>query len=418
MRGARFWSVAASVLSVLSTIAVLALARPASATAQAAPALSRFALTTAGAPVVASGTADAGGGLLLTDQGTATVTGRLDNSPSAHAAAVAAEPGQSLRSLSASNGGPTVPGASAQYPGGPAHSTDSTVGSTEADASMRAAAATAKVDTSGKGATASERLAANALADRLTADVRSQSGTVTVGGVLAIGNVIGTAAVAYDHTGHRATTSITVTSATVAGVPVGIDSTGVHALGSTVPAGSVPDPVATTLAKAGITVSFLQPVRTTSATGALADSGALVIHLQTPDVTSPTATVSSATDFTLYLGRAQATVFDAPAHVATQLPTTTGGLPTTSAPAAADAGTVSGPPLHTGAQPPVVAPATPTTGPVLALLGRHMSTRTAFAAFGTWQLLTLGLVTLAVLTTKSRRELAHLCPCPAPPATA
>ncbi len=417
--GALPWALAGACLSVTPTVTVLALARPVSAAASAHPgaALSRFALTASGAPLVASGTAAAGGGLLLTDQGAATVTGRLDSSPSAHTSAVAVEPGQTLRSLSASNGGPTAPGASAQYPGGPATSTDTTVGSTSAAATARTASATASAESSGQGATATETLSSDAEGDLLSATVTSRTGAVTIAGILKIGNVVGTAGVAYDHAGHHATATVSVTSATVAGLPVSIDSTGVHALGTTVVSGlgaGLPEPAAAVLAKAGVSISLLQPVRSTTGTGAFADSGALVVHVRTPDLTSGPTTVSSATDVALYLGRAQATLSDAPLGppdlvgppVVSPPPPASPASPVTPPVRTLPGPAAGGPPRAPSVAPPVPAPGSPR------LLGHQIGDVTAFAALGTWQLLTLGIATLAAMNTRQRRVRRHLCPCP------
>ncbi|MDX6215866.1 MAG: hypothetical protein QOG99_1450 [Frankiales bacterium] len=412
-----WWAVAATCLSLVPTATVLALAQPASAavSTKPGPALSRFALTTTGAPLVASGTIAAGGGLLLTDQGAATVTGRLDNSPSTQAMAVAVEPGQTLRSLSASNGGPTAPGASAQYPGGPTTSADTTVGSTAATATAHTASATARADSTDHAATATETLSTNTQGDVLAAGVTSRSGAVTIAGIMTIGNVVGTAGVGYDDKGHHAAAGVSVTSASIAGQPVSIDSTGVHALGTAVlpvPGGGLPAPVASILAKAGVSISFLQPVMSTTTTSALADSGALVIHETTPDLTSGITTVSSATDITLYLGRAQATLSDAATGPSTDVispPTASSPPPTmTSAP---PEGIGTGPSGHmpSGSWPgPSIAPvASPRR-----LLGHQIGAVTAFAALATWQLLTLGIVTLAAINARQRRISPQLCPCP------
>jgi hypothetical protein len=416
-RAPLWWAVAATCLSLMPTAAVLALAEPASAatTAKPGPALSRFALTTTGAPLVASGTIAAGGGLLLTDQGAATVTGRLDNSPSAQAIAVAVEPGLTLRSLSASNGGPTVPGASAQYPGGPATATDTTVGSTAATATAHTASASARADGTDLAATATETLSANNQGDVLAARVTSRSGAVTIAGILTIDSVVGTAGVGYDNKGHHALAAVSVISASVAGQPVSIDSTGVHALATTVlpiPGGGLPTPVASILAKAGVSISFLQPVMSTTSTGALADSGALVIHETTPDLTSGITTVSSATEITLYLGRAQATLSDAATGPSTDVippPTATSPQPTTMSAPAEGIGTSPSGPVPSGVWPgPSLAP----TASARRLLGHQIGAVTAFAALATWQLLTLGIMTLTAINTRQRRTSRQLCPCP------
>jgi len=197
---ARGLTVGALALSALPTLAGVALVRPAAAAGT--PPFARFGLTTIGAAVTSSGTIAAGGGLLLTDQGAAAVTGRLDSSPSSRTMAVAGEPGTTLRTLSASMGGPPAPGAAAQYPGGPDSSSDPTVGTTNAHATMLAADGAASAATSGDGtgdaASASERLTRDASGAALAASVTSDSGTLTIAGVLALGSVVGTASVGYD----------------------------------------------------------------------------------------------------------------------------------------------------------------------------------------------------------------------------
>ncbi len=466
---ARRLTVGALALSALPTLAGVALVRPAAAAGT--PPFARFGLTTLGAAVTSSGTIAAGGGLLLTDQGAAAVTGRLDSSPSSRTMAVAGEPGTTLRTLSASMGGPSAPGAAAQYPGGPDSSSDPTVGTTNAHATMLAADGVASAATSGDGtgdaASASERLTRDASGAALAASVTSDSGTLTIAGVLALGSVVGTASVGYDGQ-HRATAGITVSSASVAGQPVTIDATGVHALGQLpvggglLPSTGAPQPVADMLAQAGVSVSVLAPVMTTMSTGALADSGALVVHLTTPDATSGTTTVSSGTDVTLFLGRAVATVADAPfvapvvpppfrpsvpaatsapaaaTHPAAASATPSRAAAASTAPPASVAPAVPGRPAipgrvvttivgESGPVPvaaPAVAPPPLTAGPVpvapalrpadYEVLGHRLDGPTALAGFGAWQLLTLGLASMAVLVARRRSEPEeeHLCPCP------
>ena len=471
-RSGRRLAAGALLVSALPTLAALALVRPAAAAPAAATPLARYALTASGAAVTSSGTLDAGGGLLLTDQGAATVSGRLDNSPSSRSMAVAAEPGTTARTLSASGGGPTPPGAAAQFPGGPDTMTDATLGMTTAHATMTAADATATATpaTTGAGdaATATEQLTRDTAGQVLGATVASDSGTVTVAGVLTLGSVIGTAAVSRDAGGHHATAGITVAGASVAGQSVTIDATGVHAAGQStgglLPA--APAPVADLLAQAGITVTVLAPVMTTTANSALADSGALSVRVVTPDVTSGLTTVSSATDVTLQLGRAVATVLDAPLVAAVPRPTAATARPTpsatpgttrTAAPAASSARpapstaapssspgtpgrpavpgrtitTVVGGAAPLGGPPPAAAPAAPEVAaapeasaaapaqPALrpaayVVLGRRLPATAALAGFGAWQLLTLGLATTGALVARRRGEPEeeHLCPCP------
>lgn len=412
--GARPWTVVALSVSLFPTLTFLAIAQAAwgGTTPIPGPVLGRFAITATGAPLVASGVISAGGGLLLTDQGAATVTGRLDNSPSAKTIAVAVEPGLTLRSLSASNGGPTFPGASAQYPGGPATSHDTTVGSTAASATAHTASATASAEPTGTGATATEDLYSSPHDDLLSAHVISETGAISIAGILTIANVVGTAAVGYDRGGHHATAAISVTSASVAGLPVSIDSTGVHALGTSalpVVGNGVPSSVASILASAGISISFLQPVRKTTGTGALADSGALIIHEKTPDLTSGVTTVSSATDITLYLGRAQATVSDAAEGPSTSIgstSTTNSGHVATPEALVTQHNAATVTPAVQGSVPPV------RDAPPFRLFGRRFGYMTAFAALGSWQLLTLGIITLATMATRQRPSRPHLCPCP------
>lgn len=465
---ARGLTVGALALSALPTLAGVALVRPAAAAGT--PPFARFGLTTIGAAVTSSGTIAAGGGLLLTDQGAAAVTGRLDSSPSSRTMAVAGEPGTTLRTLSASMGGPSAPGAAAQYPGGPDSSSDPTVGTTNAHATMLAADGAASAATSGDGtgdaASASERLTRDASGAALTASVTSDSGTLTIAGVLALGSVVGTASVGYDGQ-HRATAGITVSSASVAGQQVTIDATGVHALGQPpvggglLPSTDAPQPVSDVLAQAGVSVSVLAPVMTTTSTGALADSGALVVHLTTPDATSGTTTVSSGTDVTLFLGRAVATVADAPfvapvvppprpsvpaatsAAAAATRPAAASATPSraaaaSTAPPASVAPALPGRPAIPGrvvttivggsgpvpVAAPAVAPPPLTAGPVQVapalrpadyeVLGHRLDGPTALAGFGAWQLLTLGLASMAVLVARRRSEPEeeHLCPCP------
>ena len=455
-------AVAALVVSMLPTIAGAALLRPASA-ATGTP-LGRFNFTTSGAAITSSGTLAAEGGLVITDQGAATVTGTLDSGPSAKVTAVSAEPGTTARTLLGSENLAAPPGAEAQYPGTPASDSDSDTGTgadtDTANASDLTGSATAAI-ASGTGAMATESLSANADDSLLSATVTSHSGAVSVAGVLDIGAVVGTVTLGYDGTGHHSSASVTVTGATVAGQPVSIDSSGVHALGvSPVPSGVIPTgapaPVASLLAAAGITINVIDPVMTTTAHGGYADSGALVINEVTRDATSGITGTSSASDVTLYLGEASATLLDgpmAPAFVATA-PSDSPTPETTSAPAVASSAAVvpvpaaspgvAGKPAVPGrvvttvvggsapsalaAAPiapvvpvaPVQAPAPTVAAPSVALpakqlqlLGYRLDDSSALAGFGVWQLLTLGIATTAAMIARRREEPEeHLCPCP------
>ena len=461
MSAPRRVTVGALLFSILPTLAGVALLRPASA-GTGVP-LGRFSFTANGAALTSSGSLAAEGGLILTDQGAATVTGSLDSSPSSKTLAVTAEPGTSLRTVLGSESLPAPPGAEAQYPGGPATNTaadtSAPADTDTADAGELTADATASV-ASGTGASATETMSANADDSQLSATVTSHSGAVGIAGVLDIGAVVGTVSLGYDGTGHHSTASVTVTGATVAGQPVTIDSSGVHAAGATVvPSGTLPTgapaPVASVLAAAGITVTVLAPVMTTNPHGAYADSGAVVIHETTPDLTSGATGASSASDVTLYLGEATATLLDAaalpdpvfasggstPKAVATTaspsaVPATSaasvapvvpgrsavpGHTVTTvipgSSPAPASTQLAAAPPAAVGpaAAPPALSPTVPQTAPAaFELLNHRLDASSALAGFGAWQLLTLGIATTAAMIARRRTEPEeeHLCPCP------
>jgi hypothetical protein len=444
---------------MLPIVIGIGLVRPAAADVVVTSPFSRFALTTSGAAVTSSGTVDAGGGLVNTDAGAATVTGRLDNGPSSKATAVAVQPGSTISTLSNSSGGPAVPEAMSQYPGGPATNTETTAGTNTTDAGMLSADANSSAATSatGSAATASEKLVTDAAGDKFSATVTANSGSLTLGGVLTIGAVVGTASVSYDSTGRHSTASLTVSGASVGGIPVTIDSTGVHVAGTTVGTGVVPgvslaQSVSDSLSGAGISVSAIDPTMTTTANSAYADTGALVINETTPDLTSTITTLSSASTVTIYLGSATATesdavalpqqTFDSTTFAPTASPTTSPtAAPTSVAPVVAQptqsyvapvAGTpaVPGHPVTTvvaGNQPNTAVVAAPqpdvaaaTVPSVVAaapasydILGHRLGKAAAVAGFGAWQLLTLGLAsTAAVLSRRREAEEAHLCPCP------
>ncbi len=443
-------AVAGLLLSVASTGAALALVRPAAAAAAPTP-LGRFGLTVAADAITSSGTVDASGGLVLTDSGAATVGGRLDDSPSARTMAVTAEPGTTVRTLSASMGGPAPPGAQAQYPGGPVTSTDDT-GTAVAAAQETSGSASATGATPADGSTAAsaaEQLVRAPDEATLSGSGTATSGTVTIG-PLVLGSVTGSAAVSYDAAGHHATAGVTVSSASVGGQAVSIDAGGVHALGQTpLPSGLLPvappPPVEALLAQAGVTVRLLAPVMTTTARGALADSGALVVTELTPDAAAGTGTVSSAQDVTLFLGRATATLSDAdrvpavapvvvptkPAATAMAVPSVVATLAASlAAPALAPPrSAVPAVPGHTvttvigvaapaaAPPPPVAAPVVavaPVTRPALRLLGHELDGPSALAGFAAWELFTLGIATTGALLARRRTEPVegHLCPCP------
>jgi hypothetical protein len=439
--------------TVPSAVAV-ALVRP---VAVAGAAIGRYGITANGTGVGTDGQVGASGGLVVFDAGVGSVTARIDSGPSGRASAVAVEPGSTVRTVVAqanTSAGQvllSVPGAAAAYPGGKPSDSYTTLpdqsagpvqavvgtgtASVERGASADAIALGGALTLAGLLDSAGARGEAHLRADpsnaRLSATASSGASDITVG-PLELHDVVGSATVTSDGNRRSATSTLTVGSATVAGVPVAVDETGIHVAGQQVapPAtvtGAVPPTVTTLLAQAGLTVSVLAPVHSTGPGSALADSGGLVVRLHTAPVTTglPVVQTVGANDVALIVGRVTVTESDGAAVPAL------GTVPTGSGPTSAQPGASPGPATSTAAlaAPPVTGPpviaagsvpgpslaGAPTSMPTrrLAFLGHRLDATAALAAFAVWQLLAGGTAGLAAVALRRRtREEERLCPCP------
>jgi hypothetical protein len=415
----------ALLVGILPTLGLLWL-RPATASPPSTSpptTFARYALTVTGAGLTGAGTLDAGGGLLLSDPGTATVSARLDEAPSAQARAVAGEPGTTYRTLQSQTGADQLkaPEALAVYPGGPTSAGDSTLGQEQADVTASSATAHA---TSLAGADASAELGADLAAQTLWASSGVSSGDLVLGPVT-VRSVVGTAQVLRSHGSSVPTAGVAPVSLLVAGMPATLDALGVHG----------PTPVDTVLAQAGITLALLLPTTLVTDRGAVADSGGVSVRVVRADTAlGAAAGASTGTDVSLLLGRVVVTESHAPARAlvstvvrppsrskitpgdhrrATRVnpaPALPGTAPTTLTTVVGAAAPLGRPDALT---PDVAAPALPTTRPDLVLLGHRVSTGAVLAGLGLWQLLTLGTAGAALLAARSRTEEdEHLCPCP------
>jgi hypothetical protein len=196
---------------------------------------------------------------------------------------------------------------------------------------------------------------------------------------------------------------VTVGSASVGGVPVTVDSDGVHAAGQTlVPLGPVQqttEQVNQQLSAAGIAVHVLSAVQSVSATGAVADSGGMVITVNTPPL--PGGVAQNA--LTIYVGRVVETESDSP-----QLPVPAETFPpftppqTTTIVTSGDLGV----PAAAGAGSAPSISSNPLSRTVV-IAGRRLSAVEILLAFALWQLLSMGGPTLTTLVRRRRRERAQ-----------
>lgn len=267
------------------------------------------------------------------------------------------------------------------------------------------------------------RVTATASADpsagTLTATVTSVSGRVTVLGQIGFGSVTGTATVALSEGDRTAEAATSVASTTIAGVPVTVGSDGVAVDGTELlPGQTFPELNAqlnALLEQAGVTLQPLEPIEESGDGFAQADSGGIRVTV----ATAPNPQVPG-NDLTLILGQASVSLSDEPPFASVDpitgsdgdAPTGSGGLTTPSGSGSGGLGfgstTVPAAGVSTpggGADAPEVAPPelrADEDPEMVRVAGRRMSRRTALAAFGGWQLLSLSICTLAALTMRRR----------------
>jgi len=411
-------------LTLAAGVALLAwLALPARA-ASPAPAFGSYALTVVAGSNTTDGTVAPSGGLVTLDSGSAYVRGRLDSGPSSSVQADNVEPGTDARSvIGTANSCPGAPVCTPQvqvvYPDAEA----SYPGRGQADVSV-APTTTAGVVTVGAGS-ASARAGADQASGSAsgssygipgvfgssganTAVTMSHSGdqlsvTGTAGvtslaapGGLTLTNVRGVAGIQVAGGKRTVVAGVTVGSASVAGTAVTIDDSGVTVATQQVPLGAVQQTtqqVNQALSAAGVSVHALAPVKSTTATGAIADSGGVVITITTP------AQPAGVNTFVMRVGRVVATETDAPpepAFVEPQLPPAPPTTTTTTI-------TIPGAPGSAGVA-SVPAPAQPLATRYLVVGGARISALQALVAFALWQVLTLTGPTATTLVRRRRRE--------------
>jgi hypothetical protein len=410
------------------------------ARAATAATFGEYALTSLVRATSTAGNIGLSGGLTPLDSGSASIDASLDANPSAMVLARPVEPGTTFATLNSQLPTPVaVPEADAAYPGTtPSASTAPTPASTASakvtQTTAVGAASTAGVSTTVAtlgATTASTSLAATGSGHAVTASADAYVAGLDVAGVLDVQSVAGHAAVTSTAGGARtAVATLTVGSITVAGQAVAVDDTGLHAVGATLPLGPTLAQLTTaanaTLAKAGISLSLAQPIHTTGVNSlggmAAADSGGLSITVNTPVIGSDTIPANT---FTFTLGRVQVTESDTPAFATAPVTVAQPGavvpatppIPGTPAVPASPGRVVtvsggtaptSGTSANSGAAPAAGAQTE------LVLAGRQVTPRTAIAALGGWEALTLGAATFAVVGLRGAGddEEEHLCPCP------
>lgn len=238
---------------------------------------------------------------------------------------------------------------------------------------------------------------------------------VEVLGALTIHGVVGRALASAAGDERSSTATLTIGEASLGGVPVTIDSSGISVAEQDLVAGA--DVTAANadlnalLEQAGLRVQLLDTVTEQDDVTARASSGGLSIAIVTPSTSG-----IPRNELTMIVGRGEATVAAEPAHPAqddpaadVSTPPADGGVVDGAAPSPPTGGTtlLGDPVLGGGQAPPVdgsapdvaapeVAPqATPPAQIVAA--GMTMSTRTAYAGFAAWMLFTFTLPLLGSL---------------------
>lgn len=427
--GARLALLAAAAPLVLGAVLV----RPADA--QTAPAYASFSLSALAGGVRTGGVVGASGGLATLDTASASVSARLDSSPSAAVLAAPYEPGTLFRTgVGQVNAGAgqqvlDVPDAEAQFPGTPAEAELETVPPAEGGpARSQGGSATAAVtETSARGtatgdelvvtgavevgaSTSEVALSAGAAKGTTTATGRTTVSEVVVAGVLVLEDVEATASITAKGDAHEAKARLVVGGASVAGQPVELSDEGVTAVGTPLlPGSTLQDATAqanAVLAGAGIEVRTLGTVEQGDARSATADTGGVAVTLTT--AVAPGGVGGDR--FDVVLGGVVLTAVDALAVPEVEVPVTVAppvDAPAVSAPTTTFVPGTPGTPALPGTpaavdEAPVVAQ--PVAAPAaFTVAGRRLSGELALAAFAVWQFLSLGTATLYAVVERRRR---------------
>jgi hypothetical protein len=414
---------AAVLTSLLPTTVALLVARPVDA-AGLVP-LDDFSLTALVAGARTAGDVGAAGGLVSLESGSGWVQATLDGGPSAFVRAAPYEPGPLVRTLvgqvndAAGDAVLEVPDAEAGFPGVPSDSVGLVPETSAGPLVVSGGTATAKASGSAvsgtstgaslslpglvvvDGSTSVVELAGDKTKGDVTATARTAIARVAVAGVLELRNVVATAAVSAIGGEHKADAHLSVGTISVAGQEVGFTDQGLVAAGTELIPGSslaeATDAANSALAAAGISVQVTAATRRTGPREAAADTGGVKITVATPDLPGGVA----ANRFEVVLGSASLTETDLLATPAVD----TGEQPSTGStgggqPPTTTTTVVPGTPGTAGGPAPSLAPE-----PVASyqVLGRRFSPTAALAAFGVWQFLTLGSVSLYALVDRRRR---------------
>lgn len=437
--GARLALLAAALPLVAGVVAV----RPAGA-ASVTGGYESFSLSALAAGVRTSGVVGASGGLATLDTGSASVSARLDSSPSAAVLAAPYEPGTLFRTavgqVNAGAGSAVldVPDAEAQFPGSQTSGELTTVppaqggpvssrgGSATASAGATSAAGSATAESMlVQGAfeigvsTSEVSLGADGPRGRTVARARTTVARVLIAGVLELRDVAATAAITAVGGQHVPAASLVVGGATVAGQAVELSEQGVTAAGTPlVPGQSISDATAqanAALAAAGVQVRTLGGRREADARSATADTGGVAITITT--ATAPGGVGGD--QLALVVGGVVLTAVDAPllpALMLPPLPSTSADLsPATTPPATVltfvpgSPGTPGTPAIPGTATPaeqaaPLLASPPVTVPTSLVVAGRRVPVPVVLAAFGVWQFLSLGTATLYAVVDRRRRS--------------
>lgn len=413
----------ALVAAVAPTALVLVTGRPVAAAA--ATPFDDFSLTAIVAGARTAGDVGASGGLVTLDSGSGWVQASLDGSPSAFVRAAPYEPGPLIRTVVGQVNDPagqtvlSVPDAEAAFPG-EARGDLALVAETSAgplvvsggSATARAAEQAASGTSTGAsltipglvvvdGSTSSVTLAGDKAKGSATASARTAVGRVTIAGVLELRDVVATASVSASGSTHKAEAHLSIGTMSVADQEVGFTDDGLVVANTPVLPGTTiaqaTDAANAALAAAGISVQVSAALRHTGPHEAAADTGGVRITVATPDLPAGVA----ANRFEVVLGGASLTETDVAATPPIDSPADPG----------TDTGPVGQPPTTTTTvipgtpgTPPSVPPAVaPTVAASYEVLGRRFGAMAALAAFGVWQFLTLGSVTLYSLVDRRRR---------------
>jgi hypothetical protein len=383
-----------------------------------------FALTALVAGARTSGDVGAAGGLVTLETGSAWVQASLDGGASSFVRAAPYEPGPLIRTVvgqvndAAGQAVLAVPDAEASNPGPPAADLalvkETTAGPlvvSGGSATARAATTTASGTSTGAslaltgvlvvdGSTSAVTLSGDKAKGTAAATARTAIGRVTVAGVLELRNVVATASVLGTATDHKAEAHLSIGTLSVAGQEVGLTDDGLVVAktpllpGTTI--GQATDAANSALSAAGVTLSITAATRHTGPREASSDTGGVKITVATPDLPGGVA----ANRLEVVLGSASLTETDVLAGpTVDEDEGAPGESPGTSQPPTTTTTVIPGTPGTPGELAPAIAPAAS-----YQVLGRRFGATAALAAFGVWQFLTLGSVTLYSLVDRRRRQ--------------